>query len=55
MTLIPNDELLPQSQRPPPATRMVNGLQVFDLPEDSPEVTAELVRRLKADFVPPRT
>ena len=52
MTQIPDDELLPQSQQPSRATRMVNGLQVFDLPEDSPEVTAELVRALQADDLP---
>lgn len=51
MTQIPDDEL-PQNQRPSRATRMVNGLQVFDLPADSPEVTAELVRALQADDLP---
>lgn len=29
------------------ATRTLNGLQVFDLPEDSPIVSAEDVRRLE--------
>ena len=54
MTQIPDDEL-PQNQRPSRATRMVNGLQVFDLPADSPEVTAELVRRVEADFISRKT
>jgi hypothetical protein len=30
------------------ATRTVNGLQVFDLPPDSPIVTAEHVQRLES-------
>ena len=30
-------------------TRVVNGLQVFDLPPDSPRVTSEHVRRIEAD------
>jgi hypothetical protein len=30
------------------ATRTVNGLQVFDLPPDSPTVTTEDVRRLES-------
>lgn len=29
------------------ATRTVNGLQVFDLPQDSPTVTGEVVGRLE--------
>ncbi len=28
---------------------MVNGLAVFDLPPDSPEVTTEMVKQLEAD------
>lgn len=34
------------SQRP---TRVVNGLQVFDLPAHSPPVTAKRVRELEAE------
>ena len=30
-------------------TRVVNGLQVFDLPPDTPEVTTEQVRQIEAD------
>lgn len=31
------------------ATRLVNGLQVVDLPADSPKVTVEKIRQLDAD------
>jgi hypothetical protein len=31
------------------ATRTVHGLQVFDLPPDSPSVTAERVQRLESE------
>ena len=34
------------TQRP---TRVVNGLQVFDLPSDSPPVTVKKVRELEAE------
>ncbi len=33
----------------PPKTRKVNGLVVFDLPEDSETITSEHVRKLEAE------
>jgi hypothetical protein len=33
----------------PVKTRVVNGLVVFDIPEDSGTVTSELVKRLEAE------
>jgi hypothetical protein len=33
----------------PRPTRLVNGLRVFDLPEDSPPVTGKQVRELEMD------
>ena len=39
-----------QGNRPAPRpTRIVNGLQVLDLPDDSPVVTTEHVRRITAE------
>ena len=42
-------ELVRRGIRTPRPTRMVNGLHVFDLPPDSPRVTAERVRELEAE------
>ena len=33
----------------PPKIRMVNGLAVFDLPEDAETITTEHVKKLEAD------
>jgi len=41
-------ELVRRGTRRKLATRVVNGLTVFDLPPDSPPVTTELVKRLEA-------
>jgi hypothetical protein len=38
--------LLKQSLRKPIGTRVENGFQVFDVPEDSPTLTQEHVQRL---------
>jgi hypothetical protein len=43
-------ELVRRGLSLPRPTRMVNGLQVFDLPPDSPKVTTELVRSLENDM-----
>lgn len=42
-------ELVRRGIRHAPMVRMVNGLAVFDLPEDSPPVTAEDVARAAAE------
>lgn len=42
-------ELLRRSLMSRRPTRFTNGLQVFDLPLDSPRVTTELVKRLEAE------
>jgi hypothetical protein len=42
-------ELVRRGLGAPVKTRTVNGLVVFDLPEDSAPVTSELVKRLEAD------
>jgi hypothetical protein len=42
-------ELVRRGLSAPPKTRRVNGLVVFDMPEDSGVVTSELVKRLEAD------
>jgi hypothetical protein len=42
-------ELVRRGLSAPPKTRLVNGLVVFDIPEDGAAVTSELVKRLQAD------
>jgi hypothetical protein len=42
-------ELVRRGLSAPVKTRVVNGLVVFDVPEDSAAVTSELVKRLEAD------
>lgn len=42
-------ELVRRGVGAPPKTRRVNGLVVFDLPEDSPSVTSEHVKKLEAE------
>jgi hypothetical protein len=42
-------ELVRRGLSAPPKTRVVNGLVVFDVPEDSEPVTSELVKRLDAE------
>ncbi len=42
-------ELVRRGLSAPVKTRMVNGLVVFDVPEDSEAVTSELVKQLEAD------
>jgi hypothetical protein len=42
-------ELVRRGLSAPVKTRVVNGLVVFDVPEDSGAVTSELVRQLEAD------
>ncbi|MGB9071884.1 MAG: hypothetical protein WCC22_04385 [Terriglobales bacterium] len=42
-------ELVRRGLSAPPKTRVVNGLVVFDVPEDSEPVTTELVKRLEAE------
>lgn len=42
-------ELVRRGLSAPPKTRKVNGLLVFDVPQDSEVVTSELVKRLDAD------
>jgi len=42
-------ELVRRGLSAPPKTRVVNGLVVFDVPEDSEAVTSELVKRLEAE------
>lgn len=42
-------ELVRRGLSAPPKTRVVNGLVVFDVPEDSEPVTSEQVRRLEAE------
>lgn len=42
-------ELVRRGLSAPPKTRVVNGLVVFDVPEDSEAITSELVKRLEAD------
>lgn len=42
-------ELVRRGLSAPVKTRVVNGLVVFDLPEDSDPVTSELVKRLEAE------
>ena len=42
-------ELVRRGLSLPRPTRTVNGLEVFDLPADSPRVTTELVRALEND------
>lgn len=42
-------ELVRRGINSPPKTREVNGLVVFDLPEHSPMVTTEHVKKLEAD------
>jgi hypothetical protein len=42
-------ELVRRGLVAPVKTRALNGLVVFDLPEDSAAVTSELVKRLEAD------
>jgi hypothetical protein len=42
-------ELVRRGLSAPPKTRVVNGLVVFDVPEDSEAVTSELVKRLGAE------
>jgi hypothetical protein len=42
-------ELVRRGLGAPPKTRKVNGLVVFDLPESSPRVTSEQVKKLEAD------
>jgi hypothetical protein len=42
-------ELVRRGLSAPVKTRVVNGLVVFDVPEDSDPVTSELVKRLEAE------
>jgi hypothetical protein len=42
-------ELVRRGLSAPVKTRVVNGLVVFDIPEDSERVTSGLVRRLEAE------
>ncbi len=42
-------ELVRRGLSAPPKTRVVNGLVVFDVSEDSAAVTSEQVRRLEAE------
>jgi hypothetical protein len=42
-------ELVRRGLSAPPKTRVVNGLVVFDVPEDSGLVTSEQVKRLEAE------
>jgi hypothetical protein len=42
-------ELVRRGLSAPPKTRVVNGLMVFDIPDDSEPVTTELVKRLEAE------
>jgi hypothetical protein len=42
-------ELVRRGLSAPPKTRVVNGLVVFDVPQDSEPVTTELVKRLEAE------
>jgi hypothetical protein len=42
-------ELVRRGLSAPPKTQVVNGLVVFDVPEDSEPVTTELVKRLEAE------
>ena len=42
-------ELVRRGFDAPPKTRRMNGLVVFDLPEDSPQVTSEQVKNFEAD------
>ncbi len=42
-------ELVRRGLSAPVKTRAVNGLVVFDVPEDSDPVTSELVKRLEAE------
>ena len=43
-------ELVRRGFTVPRPVRLVNGIQVFDLPADSPAVTAESVRELEAEL-----
>jgi hypothetical protein len=45
----PVSELIHRAFAVPRPTRMVNGIQVFDLPPDSPRVTSKKSRELEAD------
>jgi hypothetical protein len=42
-------ELVRRGLNSPPKTRAVNGLVVFDLPEQSPTITTKHVRKLEAE------
>jgi hypothetical protein len=42
-------ELVRRGLSAPVKTRVVNGLVVFDIPEDTGRVTSELVKRLEAE------
>jgi hypothetical protein len=42
-------ELVRRGLSAPVKTRVVNGLVVFDVPEDSQAVTSQLVKQLEAD------
>ena len=42
-------ELVRRGLSAPVKTRVVNGLVVFDIPEDSDPVTSDLVKRLEAE------
>lgn len=42
-------ELVRRGLSAPPKTRVVNGLVVFDVPNDSEAITSEQVRRLEAE------
>ena len=42
-------ELVRRGLNAPVKTRVVNGLVVFDVPEDSEAVTSKLVKQLEAD------
>jgi len=42
-------ELVRRGLSAPVKTRVVNGLVVFDVPEDSEPVTSQLVKRLEAE------
>jgi len=43
-------ELVRKGLAAPVPTRMVNGIQVFDLPPDSPRVTSRRVKELESEL-----
>jgi hypothetical protein len=43
-------ELVRRGLRAPVATREVNGIQVFDVPPDSPRITSRRVKELESEL-----